>query len=166
MSNNQRKSRSYAFAAILAVLITSSGVCAFVSHRSLSLSIPSAGGRRLPRRQEPGPRQLHADGRSTPRIASNSVKDSRSYVDQSDVDRFEGWNPQPGTKPGTVTLVGAGPGDPDLLTIGALKELQTADLIIADRLVSKEILGLVSLHQQTPLATSQIASGSPFQLVD
>lgn len=152
MPSMQRKSKSYAFAAILSILVTRGRVCAFVSHRSLSLSIPPAGVRRLPRRQEPGPRQLHADGRSTPRIASISVRGSRSNVDQSEVDHFEGWNPQPGTKPGTVTLVGAGPGDPDLLTVGALRELQTADLIIADRLVSKEILGLVSVHQQPPLA--------------
>lgn len=44
---------------------------------------------------------------------------------------------------GTVSLVGAGPGDPDLLTMAAHKELQSADLVISDRLVSKEILGLV-----------------------
>lgn len=42
-------------------------------------------------------------------------------------------------------MVGSGPGDPDLLTVAGLRELQSADLVIADRLVSKEILGLVSL---------------------
>eukprot|EP00611_Tribonema_gayanum_P014011 TRINITY_DN2527_c0_g1_i1.p1 TRINITY_DN2527_c0_g1~~TRINITY_DN2527_c0_g1_i1.p1 ORF type:complete len:365 (-),score=85.10 TRINITY_DN2527_c0_g1_i1:403-1497(-) len=44
---------------------------------------------------------------------------------------------------GTLTLVGAGPGDPDLLTVKAVRVLATADLVIADRLVSKEILDLV-----------------------
>lgn len=43
-----------------------------------------------------------------------------------------------------MSLVGSGPGDPDLLTVAGLRELQSADLVIADRLVSKEILGLVS----------------------
>ncbi len=56
-------------------------------------------------------------------------------------------------KKGFVSLVGAGPGDADLMTVKAVRLLQQADVVVYDRLVSKEILALI------PTGISRISVG-------
>ncbi len=50
--------------------------------------------------------------------------------------------------PAKVTLVGAGPGDPDLLTLKAVKALQSAQVVLYDALVGLEVLNYVPAQAQ------------------
>ena len=57
----------------------------------------------------------------------------------------------PDFEPGSVWLVGAGPGDPGLLTLHALQALIEADIVLHDALVSREILALATTARLEPV---------------
>jgi uroporphyrin-III C-methyltransferase/precorrin-2 dehydrogenase/sirohydrochlorin ferrochelatase len=75
-------------------------------------------------------------------FTAHAMTHSEARPSESDFDRFIGEVKGLGSavESGTVTLVGAGPGDPELLTLRAVRALQSADVILFDDLVSRGVL--------------------------
>ena len=74
-----------------------------------------------------GPRGYASDGRNGAREALRSLLDEAATATRP---------------PGLVSFVGAGPGDPELLTLKARNLLHEADVVVHDRLVSAQVLEL------------------------
>lgn len=70
----------------------------------------------------------------------------------------------PELAPGTVWLVGAGPGDPGLLTLHAWHALERADVILHDALVAPEILALCGPKARLEAVGKRAGQASPRQL--
>jgi len=75
-------------------------------------------------------------------FTAHAVSNPASEPCQGDFERFIAEVKGLGStvENGSVTLVGAGPGDPELLTLRAVRALQSADVILFDDLVSRDVL--------------------------
>lgn len=74
---------------------------------------------------------------------ANHILAGRNQLGEQELQALLEQTDQHALQQGEVYLVGAGPGDPDLLTFKALRLMQQADVVFYDRLVSPEILALV-----------------------
>jgi uroporphyrin-III C-methyltransferase/precorrin-2 dehydrogenase/sirohydrochlorin ferrochelatase len=83
--------------------------------------------------------EKHLEGQFADLVFSGREDEAEAIL-QDEIDALSDSNI---TNDGEVYLVGAGPGDPDLLTFKALRLIRQADVVLYDRLVSEPILNMV-----------------------
>ncbi|MCZ4499845.1 MAG: cobA [Marmoricola sp.] len=81
-----------------------------------------------------GDRRLHRDSRRTAALRDRIVEGLQTGD----------YDVEPVRRPPGVVLIGGGPGDPELITLAGRKALMEADIVVADRLAPRELLGDLS----------------------
>ena len=76
-------------------------------------------------------------------LAENILKGNTSNTEQPFLEKLAAAAKDEQFEKGQVYLIGAGPGDPELLTFRALRLMQKADVVVFDRLVSQDIMEMV-----------------------
>ena len=76
----------------------------------------------------------------------------------SDTAAHDEFKPNRLVVPGSCTLVGAGPGDPELLTLKALKAIQQASVLFVDDLVSPDIVAFPARTPASCMSASAAAA--------
>jgi len=74
------------------------------------------------------------------RFSERAVVEPERAPTPNDIDALMAETRGASSNSGSVVLVGAGPGDPELLTLRAVRALQSADVILIDDLVSRQVL--------------------------
>ncbi|EIJ32816.1 siroheme synthase CysG [Thiothrix nivea] len=98
--------------------------------------------KRLPEEQRKGFWEQALKGPFAELVYAGHEADARRLLDEM-LDKYPSEH-----SIGEVYLVGAGPGDPDLLTFKALRLMQQADVMVYDRLVSKSILDMANQNAE------------------
>jgi uroporphyrin-III C-methyltransferase/precorrin-2 dehydrogenase/sirohydrochlorin ferrochelatase len=83
------------------------------------------------------------------RFTERAVAEPERAPAESDIDALMNETRGVSANAGTVVLVGAGPGDPELLTLRAVRALQSADVILIDDLVSPQVLDFARREAKT-----------------
>lgn len=110
---------------------------------------------------------LSSDGQDPALVAAVS-RQLESWLEARETAKAEApaGKKQPAASPGKVYLVGAGPGDPDLLTVKAAGLLKNAELVCHDRLVSEEVLGLIPRSAEKIYVGKEVGCGREIDPVE